>query len=435
MSSPPEPAEATLADAPATGRRVSRRRALGAAGAVVGGLAVGGVGLGVGRARRGADPPAAADPASRGVIEFHGARQAGIATPVQDRLLFAAFDVVTGDRAQIEALLRRWTAGARRLTSGAPIGDDAANDDAPPTDTGEAWGVRPARLTLTFGVGPGLFDERFGLGARRPGPLVDLPGFAGEALDPARSGGDLCVQACGDDPQVLFHAIRNLTRIGRGVVVLRWTQEGFGRTSSTTDGQSTPRNLMGFKDGTNNVLAEHPDFDRVVWASAGDDPAWMANGSYLVVRRIRIRIEVWDRSSLRDQERTIGRARASGAPLGQAAERDPIDLDADGPAGGPLIPVDAHVRVANQSASGISILRRGYNFTDGVDPRTGQLDAGLFFLAYQRDPRAQFIPLQARLADADALNEYIQHVASAVFAILPGVEQDGWLGQTLFDAG
>ena len=414
-------------------RGLSRRRLLGAAGVAAGGLVVGGAGVGVVQALRADDEPS--EPrraASSGAVEFHGEHQAGIATAAQDRLLFAAFDVVTTDRAQLEQLLRSWTEAAARLTRGERVGEDAANDYAPPTDTGEALGLPPARLTLTVGVGASLFDERFGLAERRPAPLVDLPSFAREELDPTRSGGDLCVQACGDDPQVLFHAIRNLTRIGRGIVVLRWTQEGFGRTSSTTDAQSTPRNLMGFKDGTNNVHAEQADFDSIVWSGAADDAPWMAGGSYLVMRRIRIRIEVWDRSALLDQERTIGRVRDSGAPLGQGVEHDSIDLDAKGTDGQPVIPVAAHVRVANQQATGISILRRGYNFTDGVDPRTGQLDAGLFFIAFQRDPREQFIPLQTQLAANDALNEYIQHVASAVFAVLPGVQPGGWLGETLF---
>jgi deferrochelatase/peroxidase EfeB len=240
------------------------------------------------------------------------------------------------------------------------------------------------------------------------------------------------VQACCNDPQVAYHAIRNLTRIGRGRVTLRWVQQGFGRTSSTAAGQETPRNLMGFKDGTNNLVAGAPDFDRAVWVGQDADPSWMRNGSYLVVRRIRMHIEVWDRNSLTDQEQTFGRSRSSGAPLGQRLEHDPIDLHARGADGMPLVPRDAHVRLANQKARGMSILRRGYSFTDGIDTRTGQLDAGLFFLAYQADPHAQFVPLQSALAHGDALNEYIQHVGSALFAIPPGVsDRNGFVGETL----
>jgi deferrochelatase/peroxidase EfeB len=298
-------------------------------------------------------------------------------------------------------------------------------------------GLSAANLTLTFGFGPSLFvhagdGDRYGLASRRPAALVDIPAFPGDLLDPARSGGDVCVQACGDDPQVLFHAIRNLTRIARGIAVVRWVQEGFGRTSSTTSSQVTPRNLMGFKDGTNNLRADHAGFASNVWATSGDGASWMVDGSYLVARRIRILVEIWDRSSLADQEATIGRHRDTGAPLGAVDEFAPIDLSATNPDGTHVTPVDAHIALANQDANAIHFLRRGYNFTDGVDATLGQLDAGLFFLAYQRDPRAQFIPMQDKLARIDALNEYIKHVGSAVFAVPPGIAPGGWIGETLF---
>jgi deferrochelatase/peroxidase EfeB len=158
----------------------------------------------------------------------------------------------------------------------------------------------------------------------------------------------------------------------------------------------------------------------------------MVDGSYLVARRIRILVEIWDRSSLQDQEDTIGRVKGSGAPLGALGEFDAVDLDATGPDGKPVIPADAHIRLASQQRNDLHILRRGYNYTDGLDPRIGQLDAGLFFLAFQRDPRTQFVPLQRKLASGDALNEYIRHVGSAIYAIPPGARPGGWVGQSLF---
>ncbi len=419
-------------EADASGRGISRRRLLAVAGAAAGGLAVGslaGGAIGAASASDGTGPDS-------GPVPFFGEHQAGIATAAQDRLLFASFDVVTTRRAELEQLLRDWTTAAERLTQGHPVEDPASSAALPPTDTGEAEGLHPARLTLTFGVGPTLFEsngvDRFGLASARPAALADIPAFPGDALDAARSGGDLCVQACGDDPQVLFHAIRNLTRMGRGVVRVRWSQEGFGRTSSTTTGQSTPRNLLGFKDGTDNLRAGTTELDDNVWVAAGDEPAWMVGGSYMVTRRIRNLIEVWDRSSLADQERTIGRVRSTGAPLGRTGEFDAIDLAATDAAGEPVIDPNAHVALANQDALGIHILRRGYNFTDGLDPRVGQLDAGLFFIAFQRDPRTQFVPMQRRLAASDLLNEYIKHVGSAVFAVPPGVAPGGWWAETLF---
>ncbi|MEU6812370.1 iron uptake transporter deferrochelatase/peroxidase subunit [Streptomyces sp. NPDC046831] len=401
------------------------RRALigwGGAGLALGAAAAGGT---VAMTRAGHDvDPAGAE--AGGAVEFHGAHQAGIATPVQDRLHFAAFDVKTDDRAAFVQLMKDWTAAARRMTAGDTVGEGAYGGlaEAPPDDTGEALGLKPSRLTLTIGFGPSLFD-RFGLRDKRPAALVDLPKFPGDNLDKSRTGGDLCVQACADDPQVAVHAIRNLARIGFGKVAVRWSQLGFGKTSSTTPGAQTPRNLFGFKDGTRNIAGTETDrLKKYVWVGDGDGPDWMTGGSYLVARRIRMNIETWDRTSLQEQEDVFGRDKREGAAVGKAKEHDEPFLKAMKP--------DAHVRLAHpDSNGGVTILRRGYSFTDGTDG-LGRLDAGLFFLAYQRDPRQGFIPLQRRLAAHDALNEYIQHVGSAVFAIPPGVRDSGdWWGRTL----
>jgi deferrochelatase/peroxidase EfeB len=410
------------------GRRISRRRLLVAAGAGGAAVALGGGAL-VERGRSEGDEASDAVP-------FYGPHQAGIATPVQDRLHFASFDVVSERREDVRDLLREWTTAAARITSGQPAGPVNDLADAPPDDTGEAVGLHPARLTVTFGFGPTLFvrdgADRFGLAARRPKALEPLPALPDDALDPERSGGDLCVQACADDPQVAFHAVRNLARIGRGVVVMRWSQLGFGRTSSTTRSQETPRNLMGFKDGTNNIeLEDTKGLDEHVWVSARE-PAWLRGGTYLVARRIRMLIEIWDRASLADQELTIGRAKVSGAPLGSTDEFDTVDLRAQGADGTPVIPVDAHIRLAAPAENGgLRILRRGYSFTDGMDARLGQLDAGLFFISFQNDPGV-FVKLQERLGRNDALNEYISHRGSALFAVPPGVQEGGFVGAGLF---
>ncbi|CAM5358790.1 MULTISPECIES: iron uptake transporter deferrochelatase/peroxidase subunit [Streptomyces] len=409
-------------------KTTSRRALLGWGGA---GLALGAVAAGgaVAATRAGDD----AEPAGAGTgaaIPFHGERQAGVATPVQDRLHFAAFDVRTEDRDAFVGMLKEWTEAARRMTAGHAVGDGAYGGlaEAPPDDTGEALGLKPSRLTLTIGFGPSFFDkfgERFGIADARPEALTELPQFAGDNLDRGRSGGDLCVQACADDPQVAVHAIRNLARIGFGKVVVRWSQLGFGKTSSTTPDAQTPRNLFGFKDGTRNIAGTETDrLDEFVWVGEKDGPQWMAGGSYLVARRIRMHIETWDRTSLQEQEDIFGRSKGEGAPVGRAKERDKPFLKA-------MMP-DAHVRLAHpDSNGGATILRRGYSFTDGTDG-LGRLDAGLFFLAYQRDPRTGFIRIQRNLAK-DALNEYIQHVGSALFAVPPGVrDKDDWWGSTLF---
>jgi deferrochelatase/peroxidase EfeB len=411
---------------------VSRRKFLGVAGAAgAGALVATATSLGADVL---AAPPATAS-VLEGIVPFHGQHQAGIVTPAQDKLLMAAFDVVTNDKNELVDLLREWTRAARRMTAGRLVGDDNADPDAPPDDTGESDGLNAA-FTVTFGLGATLFErdgvDRFGLRAQRPEALVDLPTFAGDEIQPARSGGDLVVQACANDPQVTFHAIRNLTRIGRGVVVLRWSQSGFGRTSSTDSAQVTPRNLMGFKDGTNNLVAEDTAALRThTWVGDRDDPTWMRGGSYMVVRRIRMLTEVWDRSTLADQEATIGRVKVSGAPLGKNREHDVVDLD-ERQDGELVIAQDAHIRLAAPSVNdGVRLLRRGYSFTDGINSVTNQLDAGLFFIAFQRDPRQGFIPVQAKLA-TDALNEYIRHTGSGVFAVPPGVQSGGFVGETLF---
>ncbi|MFJ8532772.1 iron uptake transporter deferrochelatase/peroxidase subunit [Streptomyces sp. NPDC093591] len=407
------------------------RRALigwGGAGLALGAAAAGGA---VAMARDGDSGDAAPAGAETGAaIAFHGAHQAGIATPVQDRLHFAAFDVKTDDRAEFVQMLKDWTAAARRMTAGQAVGEGAYGGlaEAPPDDTGEALGLKPSRLTLTIGFGPSLFEkygEAFGIADARPEALVELPKFAGDNLDRNRSGGDLCIQACADDPQVAVHAIRNLARIGFGKVVIKWSQLGFGKTSSTTPEEQTPRNLMGFKDGTRNIAGTQTDrLEKFVWVGGKDGPRWMTGGSYLVARRIRMHIETWDRTSLQEQEDIIGRDKGEGAPVGKAKERDEPFLKA-------MLP-DAHVRLAHpDSNDGATILRRGYSFTDGTDG-LGRLDAGLFFLAYQKDPRTGFIRIQRNLA-LDSLNEYIQHVGSALFAVPPGVrDKDDWWGSTLF---
>jgi deferrochelatase/peroxidase EfeB len=414
-----------------TDRGVSRRGLLlGGLGAVAGGAV-----LGAGATRLvGADDPA---PAPRAPATFTGAHQPGITTSAQDRLHFAAFDVTTRSRAELADLLRRWTAAGERLMRGepaGPVGPTSGPYDAPPDDTGEAIGLPPAGLSLTIGFGPSLFDGRFGLAGRRPAALAPLPHFPGDALVAARSDGDLCVQACADDPQVAVHAIRNLARIGFGTVSMRWSQLGFGRTSSTSSAQGTPRNLFGFKDGTANVMAEETDaLAQHVWVDAGDDrrAAWLAGGSYLVARRINMTVETWDRQSLRDQEAIVGRTKAEGAPLSGGDEFTAPDFWAQG-RDGPLIDPHAHVRLAHPEANdGHRMLRRGYNFVDGTTG-LGRMDAGLFFIAYVRDPRTQYVPVQTRLARVDLMSEYLQHTGSGLFAVPPGTGGGGYVGEALF---
>jgi deferrochelatase/peroxidase EfeB len=395
------------------------------------GVGAAGIGLGAGGYLVGQDA-AEASGEGTGSVAFYGEHQAGIDTPAQDRLFFASFDLLTASPAALRELMREWSRAAAEMSAGEMIGDVNDVELAPPDDTGETVGLLASNLTITFGFGPGLFEKpALGLSGKRPAALREIPPLPADELNQLESGGDVCVQACSDDPQVAFHAIRNLARIGRGTVAMRWSQLGFGRTSTTSRDQDTPRNLMGFKDGTANIKSEDTAaMDRYVWVG-GEGPGWMRGGTYLVTRRIRMLLEVWDRSSLEDQEQTIGRAKYSGAPLGGHDEFESLDFAKERPSGLPAIPVDAHVRLASAQANGGErILRRGYSFTDGVDESLGELEAGLFFIAFQRDPE-QFVAIQRRLGANDALNEYIKHVGSAVFAVPPGARKGGYVGETL----
>lgn len=426
-------------------RRPSRRALFGMLGAGAAGVAAGAIGMrAAGGSAAGGGMPGAV---GAGVVAFEGEHQAGIVTPAQDRLHFAAFELLrsTG-REQLIELLREWSDAARRLMRGEEVGEGALGDGTaasavlPPDDTGEAQGLSAANLTLTFGFGRGLFADRevegvviadpFGLRDRLPDAFAELPAFAFDLLDPAVSGGDLCVQACADDPQVAVHAIRNLTRIAMGRARLKWSQLGFGRTASTSHAQQTPRNLFGFKDGTANVMGEDVQaLAEHVWV--GDEgPEWLRGGSYLVARKIAMTIETWDRAPLGEQEAIFGRTKGEGGPLSGGGEFEAPDFAAVHSGGGTAIAAGAHMRLAHPDHNGgARMLRRGYNYVDGSN-ELGQLGAGLFFISYQHDP-ATFVRVQQSLK-ADLLNEYIRHIGSGLWAVPGGVGPGEYVGQRLF---
>ncbi len=392
---------------------------------------------GAGATLRSGTPAARAAEAARAgapggkAVPFYGAHQAGIATPTQEHVHFLALDVVSDSSADLRALLAALSAGAAALTAGDPVGALSTGVD-PPVDTGEALGLGHSRLTVTFGLGPSVFEAgRFGgLEALRPAPLVDLPPFASDSLQPGICDGDIAVQACSDDPQVAFHAIHDLIRLASPTAVPRWSLPGFGRTLNTA-GQTTPRNILGFKEGTANIVGQdHAALERFVWAGAPESPAWMVGGSYMVVRRIQLLLHNWDSISLEQQERTFGRHKLSGAPLGEKREHDPIDLHKV--VGGQLaISPLAHVRLASPAYNhGQRLLRRGYSYSDGI--YDGAIAGGQLFICFQRDPRAQFIPMQTQLALNDLLNEHTEHIGSAIFACPPGAAGGGFVGEGLF---
>ncbi len=347
-------------------------------------------------------------------ISFYGKHQAGITTPMQKNIYFVVLDLRTIDKNELIQLFKDWTDYSQKLVNGELVKKDGSNALLPPSDTGETVGLNPYRLTLTFGVSAS-FLTKLGLEKKRPKLFRDLPAFPKEQLREQYTGGDIVIQACADDEQVAFHAVRNLIRKGRNKVTMKWSQSGF---AAIGDRMETPRNLFGFKDGTANVTTEK-DFDKVVWADSQD---WMNNGSYMAVRRIIMHLETWDRTNLQEQENTFGRYKESGAPFGKKNEFDEVDLS--------LLPVDSHVRLAKEVD--LPILRRSYSYSDGIDPKTGQFDAGLLFIAFQKDPD-RFVKIQTNLGADDKMNEYVTHIGSGLFACFGGVKEGGYIGQDLFE--
>jgi deferrochelatase/peroxidase EfeB len=379
-------------------------------------------------------------------LPFYGANQSGIVVPSQAHIYFAAFDVATDKVSEVAELMRRWTDAAAKLTQSVSLSEGEADPAQPPGDSGEVLGLQPTRLTVTFGFGAGLFSrdgvDRFGLARHRPAAFVDLPRFVGDQLVPERTGGDLCVQACSDDPQAAMHAVRQLMRLAYGAANVRWVQAGF---LPGYDPKVTPRNLMGFKDGTNNVAVSDPAaVNQLVWV--GDEGgAWMRGGTYAVVRPIRIALEHWDRMKLMFQEQTVGRMKVSGAPIGGTDEFTPVDFEAVDADGNPVTPENSHVRLASPlNNDGAQILRRGYSYDNGVSMvaerwppwrHAMELDAGLLFICYQRDPSAGFIKIFERMAKFDMMNQFVTHVGGGMFAYPGGAQPGRYVGQDLFAAG
>jgi deferrochelatase/peroxidase EfeB len=374
---------------------------------------------------------------------FFGIHQSGIATPAQASVYFAAFDLVAAKRDDVIALLRAWTAASVRLAQGLPA--DVLTDDpaSPEADSYDAAGLAAEHLTITFGFGPTLFTkdgkDRYSLAKHRPEALADLPRFNGDQLVPERTGGDLCIQACADNPQVAFHAVRQLSRIAYGSANIRWAQSGF---LAAQKDQGTPRNLMGFRDGTMNVpIRADAAMNQFIWA--GEEGGWMNHGSYMVARPIRIALEHWDRMKLGFQQQVIGREKHSGAPLGQKNENDALALDRNDASGNPIIPENAHVRLgAPENNDGAQMLRRSYSYDNGLSyiaerwppwHQGMEFDAGLMFISYQRDPRTGFVKIFDKMSKFDMMNQFVTHVGGGLFACPPGAKAGGFIGQPLFD--
>ncbi|MFC9926701.1 iron uptake transporter deferrochelatase/peroxidase subunit [Streptomyces sp. NPDC127190] len=400
---------------------VSRRTLLGTAGAT--GLVLGAAGGVAGYAAA----PARATPLTSvgtGRAMFHGKHQPGITEGLQARGHLVAFDLVPGaGRKEAAALLRRWSATAERLMAG---------EAAPHGDTDVARDAGPSSLTLTFGFGHSFFG-RTGLEKQRPTALDPLPDFSSDRLDKARSDGDLWVQIGADDALVAFHALRAVQKDAGDAARIRWQMNGFNRTPGATSHPMTARNLMGQLDGTRNPKPAEADFDQRIFVPADGEPAWMANGSYAVVRRIRMLLDDWEKLSLSAQEQVIGRRKDNGAPLSGGTETTPMDLEKTDARGGYAVPVNAHARISRPDQNGgAAMLRRPFSYHDGFAP-DGTPDAGLLFVCWQADPLRGFVPVQRKLDRGDALSKFIRHESSGLFAVPGGAAKGEYVGQRLLE--
>lgn len=406
----------------ADARSLTRRGLLGLMGA--GALTVAGA-----SAVAAAEPPPPPRPRPAPRPDFHGRHQQGITSPAQQRLSFTSLDLTTSSRQEVVDLLRGWTATASAFAAGrAPEGMASAG-------VVDAAELAASNVSITVGFGPSLFRDRagrdrFGLASQQPTTFAPLPAFSNDRLVPGLSGGDLCLQVCSDSEQVAHHVVRSLLQQGSPVAKARWSQAGFSNVSP--DAPGTPRNLFGFKDGSANIARDdYASQERFVWVQPGDGPAWMTGGTYAAVRKIAMNLPTWDAEPVEEQEHTIGRAKVSGAPLSGGTEFTVPNLTATGADGAPAIDVASHVALSHPNTNdGQRILRRGYNYIDGTD-RQGRMQAGLFFVAFNRDTTRQFIPMMHRLAQADLMNEYLTYLSSSTFAIPPGSSAGGFIGETL----
>lgn len=349
-------------------------------------------------------------------LPCHGPHQSGIITPPGANIRFVAYQLRPEvDAAALQRMFRILTGDIEGLTSG----------DSPLADPEPELAARPSRLTITVGVGAGLVNRVDP--AMRPEWLAPLPAFSRDQLGAGYDGGDLLLIVQADDTMPVAHAHRMLHRDILGFAEPLWSQQGFRQARGADESGRTMRNLMGQVDGTVNPAPEEEDFASLVWL--GPESGWLEGGSAFVLRRIRMELDTWDMVDRPGREASIGRRLVDGSPLSAPAdesnEHTPADFDAKDALGFSAIPVASHMRRAHSADPSERIFRQAANYDDGAE-------SGLLFACYQQDPLRQFVPIQQRLDEADVLNEWVTHVGSSVFAVLPGFEKGQTLGQGLF---
>ena len=375
------------------------------------------------------------EPYGTDTIPFHGPRQAGVDTPLQSHGIFIGLNLHDDtDADRLSSMMRLLTDDAARLTQGRGA----------LADLDEELAAAPARLTVTFGFGTEVFNRT--KPELKPSWLKPLPEYAMDRLDPNYTGGDMIIQIQGDDPLSVAHARRMLLKDSRAFASVAWIQTGFTHARSTRPDGTTMRNLFGQIDGSANPQSGSDHAERVIWGVGEGNgqgtknlTPWIANGTSMVIRRIAMNVDAWDELDRPMQEDVIGRKLGSGAPLTGEQEHDAPDFEALGPAGFPVISDIAHIRRARTSDSDESMFRRSFNYDeqpassgDELHGQTGVSESGLIFVAFQCDVEQQYTPIQDRLAESDHLNLWTIPVGSAVFAIPPGCDADGYIGEPLF---
>lgn len=372
-------------------------------------------------------------------VPFYGVHQAGILTPRPANGIVASFDVVAQKPEDLDRMFRELTRRIVLLTQGGVV--PVLDPKLPPADSGILGPeLEPDNLTVTLGLGASLFDDRAWLAPLKPKRLQRMTQFPNDALEADRCHGDISLQFCANLKDTNIHALRDIVKNLPEFLVLRWMQEGdVPIIPPKPDGtRESARNFLGFRDGSANPDAhDHALMEKVVWVGEGDgEPEWSLGGTYQAVRIIRNFVERWDRTPLGEQERIIGREKPTGAPLGKTKTRESDVPDYASDEAGEVTPLDAHIRLANPRTAAAQdnlILRRPFNYSNGVT-KSGQLDQGLLFIAYQADLEKGFIAVQNRL-NGEPLEEYIKPVGGGYFYVLPGAkDENDYLGRSLMEA-
>ena len=395
-------------------RTLSRRALLGGSAAAVGTAA-----LGFGAGSLATAPPAVGS-TGKETRPFYGHHQTGLVSAPAAFARYLVWDLNAGtSRNDLVRLMKVVTDDAARLTQGR----------APLADPEPELTVIPANATVTVGFGE-KFVRIAGGASAVPSWLRPIPAYDIDQLEDQYTGGDVLILIQSDDPVTVSHAARVFVRQVEPFGTLKSSQDGFRRAAGSVPDGHTMRNLFGQVDGTKTPRPGNEEYERVVWGQGRtwNQPAWLAGGTGYALRRIRMDMDTWDTVDRPDREKAIGRTLDTGAPLTGGGEFDAPDFDAKNEWGLPVIPDYSHMKRAQPTNDAEIFARRGYNY-DQSGGSTGE--AGLLFEAIAWDIARQFVPVQNRLATLDVMNLWLTPVGSAVFALPPGCQEGGFLGETL----